>query len=60
MKTDTTAAPITRRIAGTLHRRRNAHPAPLQDEHLLRENSEESEVAGRHKNNGQKDYKGAR
>ena len=60
MKTDTTATPTTGRIAGTLHKRGYTHPAPLQDENLPRERSEENEVAGRHKNNGQKDHKGAR
>ena len=60
MKTDTTFAPRTGRIAGTLHRRGYTHPAPLQDENLPREKSEGSEVAGRHKNNGQKDHKDAR
>ena len=60
MKTDTTDASKTGRIAGTLHKRGYAHPAPLRDENLPREKVEESEVAGQHKNNGQKDHKGAR
>ncbi|MEO8526691.1 MAG: hypothetical protein ABI460_18330 [Caldimonas sp.] len=60
MTIDSTAAPQTKRIAGTLHKRGYAHPAPLRDENLPREKAEESEVAGRHKNSGQKDHKGAR
>lgn len=54
------ASPQTKRIAGTLHKRGCDHPAPLQDQNLAREKAEESEVAGRHKNSGQKDHKGAR
>ncbi len=53
------AAPQTTRISGTLHKRGYAHPAPLEDENLPREKAEESEVAGRHENSGQKDHVGA-
>lgn len=60
MTIDSPASPQTKRIAGTLHKRGYAHPAPLQDQNLAREKAEESEVAGRHKNSGQKDHKGAR
>lgn len=60
MTIDSTAAPRTGRIAGTLHKRGYAHPAPLRDENLASEKAKESEVAGRHKNSGQKDHKGAR
>ncbi len=60
MTIDSTAAPKTERIAGTLHKRGYAHPAPVRHENLPREKAEESEVAGRHKNSGQKDHKGAR
>jgi hypothetical protein len=61
MTIDSTAAPPqTTRISGTLHKRGYAHPAPLEDENLPREKAEESEVAGRHDNSGQKDHKGAR
>jgi hypothetical protein len=60
MTIESTSAPQTKRIAGTLHRRGYAHPAPLRDQDLPREKAEESEVAGRHKNSGQKDHKGAR
>ena len=60
MMIDSTAAPQTTRISGTLHKRGYVHPAPLKDENLRREKAEESEVAGRHENSGQKDHKGAR
>ena len=60
MKIDSIVAPKTGRIAGTLHRRGNAHPTPLQDENLLREKAEESEVAGQHQNNRQEYPNGAR
>ena len=60
MKTDTTGAPRTGRIAGPLHRRGNVQPASLEDEDLPVENAEVSDVAGQQKNNGHKDHKGAR
>ena len=60
MTIDSTAVLQTKRIAGTLRTRGHGHPAPLQDQNLLRQKAEESEVAGRHKNSGQKDHKGAR
>ncbi len=60
MKNDTSAPPKTTRIEGTLHKRGYAHPAPRGDANLPRERAEESEIAGRHKNSGQKDHKGAR
>lgn len=60
MTIDSTVAPKTGRITGTLHRREYVRPTPLRDENLPRERAEESEVAGRHKNSGQKDHKGAR
>ncbi len=60
MTIDSTVAPQTKRIAGTLHTRGYVHPAPLRDENLPREKAEENEVVGRHKNSGQKDHKGAR
>lgn len=34
--------------------------APRADTNLPKEKAEEAEVAGRHKNSGQKDHKGAR
>jgi hypothetical protein len=36
------------------------YPAPLEDVHKQKQEAEQSEVAGRHKNDGQKDHKGAR
>jgi len=36
------------------------HPSPLEDVNKQKEKAEENEVAGRHKNDGQKDHKGAR
>jgi hypothetical protein len=36
------------------------HPAPAQDVINERAKAEQNEVAGRHKNSGQKDHKGAR
>jgi len=58
--TEPTEPRKTGRIEGTLHRPGYAHPAPQQDADLAREKAEEGEVAGRHKNTGQKDHKGAR
>ncbi len=60
MTIDSTVAPKTERMTGTLHKRGYVPPAPLRDENLPREMAKESEVAGRHKNSGQKDHKGAR
>ena len=37
-----------------------AHPTPTGDSKRLPEQAEAREVAGRHKNDGQKDHKGAR
>ncbi|MEP7102191.1 MAG: hypothetical protein ABI781_16905 [Burkholderiales bacterium] len=36
------------------------HPSPPIDANKLRQAAETKEVAGRHKNSGQKDHKGAR
>ena len=60
MKHEQTEPRKTGRIEGTLHMPGYTHPAPRQDADLPREKAEESEVAGRHKNTGQKDHKGAR
>lgn len=44
-----------------LHRKPGrTHPFPLKDVNQQKEKAEEQEVAGRHKNDGQKDHKGAR
>lgn len=37
-----------------------AHPSPLKDVNMQKEKAEQAEVAGRHKNDGPKDHKGAR
>ena len=60
MTTDTTDARKTVRIEGTLHKPTHTQPVPRQDMNLPKEKAEEGEVAGRHKNSGQKDHKGAR
>lgn len=60
MTTDTTDARKTVRIEGTLHKPTHTQPAPRQDMNLPKEKAGEGEVAGRHKNSGQKDHKGAR
>jgi hypothetical protein len=36
------------------------HPSPLPDADKQKQKAENLEVAGRHKNDGQKDHKGAR
>jgi hypothetical protein len=36
------------------------HPTPLPDVDKQKQQAEQLEVAGRHKNDGQKDHKGAR
>jgi hypothetical protein len=60
MTNEPTETRKTRRIEGTLHKPGYPDPSPRQDANLPREQAEESEVAGRHKNTGQKDHKGAR
>jgi hypothetical protein len=56
MKPDSNAAPMGKRIAGTLHLRGDTHPPP-KGEGPPKENSAEDEVAGGHTNSGQKDDK---
>jgi hypothetical protein len=36
------------------------HPSPLEEVIKQKQKAQEHEVAGRHKNDGQKDHKGAR
>jgi hypothetical protein len=60
MKNDPINPRRTERIQGTLHKPGYAHPARREDANKPSEKAEESEVAGRHKNSGQKDHKGAR
>lgn len=57
--TNTTQPPKTPPVNGPA-KSGFAHPAPRADVDLPKERAEESEVAGRHKNSGQKDHKGAR
>ena len=45
---------------GPLDRPAGHLPVSRDDPNLQREKAEEREVAGRHKNSGQKDHKGAR
>lgn len=42
------------------HKPTPPHPFPSQDAKEQKQKAEEKEVAGRHKNDGQKDHKGAR
>lgn len=51
---------MTQPIKGPLPKPRQARPAPKVDASSLREKAETTEVLGRHKNQGQKDHKGAR
>jgi hypothetical protein len=60
MTTKSTPVPQTDQNKSTLKKPGNAHPVPLSDVNLPAEVAEENEVAGRHKNSGQKDHKGAR
>lgn len=60
MNNDTNKQQTNSRIEGTLHRPQHAPSAPRKDVNLPKERAEESEVAGRHENSVQKDYKGAR
>ncbi len=55
MEIESTAAPTSKRISGTLHLRGDNHPAHPVAENLRRQKALEGEVAGRHKNSRQKD-----
>lgn len=57
MKIDLTAAPTTKRIAGTLHRRGYLPPAPLGDGNPSREKPGECGSASRPENNKPKDQR---
>ena len=37
-----------------------AHPFPVEEMNKQKQKAEANEIAGRHKNDGQKDHKGAR
>lgn len=60
MTIDSNAAPKTERITGTLHKRGYVRPAPMGDESLTREKTEQSEVADRHQDSGQEKVNGGR
>lgn len=58
MTIDSNAAPKTKRITGTLHRRGYVHPVPMRKENLNSEKAEQSEGADRHKDRGQEEVNG--
>lgn len=58
--TDSTAPSTSGRITGTLHKRGYIPTVSRPEEDASKQKAEEKEVAGRHKNSGQKDHKGAR
>ncbi len=61
MPTDLKPGSSTRRIAGTLHRRRYIYPIPAQGENLQTEKkAEEDEVADRHRDRGREDHEDVR
>ena len=60
MNNDPKATPTLEPIKGPPRRPAQARPPPREDANKHIEKAEESEVAGRHKNSGQKDHKGAR
>jgi hypothetical protein len=51
---------MTQQTKNPQQKQGQTHPSPLEDVNKQKEKSEEKEVAGRHKNDGQKDHKGAR
>jgi hypothetical protein len=51
---------MTQQNKNSLQKPSPAHPFPLEDVNKKKKIEEEKEVAGRHKNIGQKDHKGAR
>ena len=60
MKNDSTDTSKTGQTKGPPHKLGQTHSAPREDANKEKEKAEESEVAGRHRNSGQKDHKGAR
>ena len=60
MKNDPKATSISEPTEGPPHWPEQTRPLPRQDANKHMEKAEESEVAGRHRNSGQKDQKGAR
>jgi len=51
---------MTKQIEGQQHKPEQPYPSNLQQANQQKQQAEEREVAGRHKNDGQKDHKGAR
>lgn len=51
---------MTQQTKDQQHKPEQSYPSSLQEAHQQKQKAEEHEVAGRHKNDGQKDHKGAR
>ena len=51
---------MTQHAKGKQQKPGPTHPSPAEDAKKLKQEAEVKEVAGRHKNSGQKDHKGAR
>jgi len=51
---------MTQQTKEQQHKPGQTHPSPLDEVNKQKQKAEEQEVAGRHKNDGQKDHKGAR
>ncbi|MFA6015710.1 MAG: hypothetical protein WC742_11650 [Gallionellaceae bacterium] len=51
---------MTQKNKGQQHKPKPTYPSPLEEANKQKNKAEEHEVAGRHKNDGQKDHKGAR
>lgn len=51
---------MTKQAKDQQHKQAYTHPTPLDEANKQKRQAEMQEVAGRHKNDGQKDHKGAR
>jgi hypothetical protein len=51
---------MTQQTKDQQHKPEQSYPSGLQEANQQKQKAEEREVAGRHKNDGQKDHKGAR
>lgn len=51
---------MTKETKDQQHKQGPVHPQPIEDVKKEKQKAEQEEVAGRHKNEGQKDHKGAR
>lgn len=51
---------MTRQTKDQHQQPKQTHPPPVKDVNEQKQKAEQNEVAGRHKNDGQKDHKGAR